>query len=121
MCWAFPVSEYQGINSPRRSAWRALWDSINFGESINYEPPHGTLTTRYKMSLSGLRHRNMESLEVFLRLCIRQARHSIAYNEAAEQQLWPCDVRGCFWHLIDRECGRKMVADIKVTSHGTQS
>ncbi|KAF8588171.1 DUF300-domain-containing protein [Ramaria rubella] len=34
MCWAFPVSEYANRDQPRRSAWRALWDSINFWDFV---------------------------------------------------------------------------------------
>ncbi|KAF8515634.1 organic solute transporter Ostalpha-domain-containing protein [Gautieria morchelliformis] len=34
MWWAFPVSEYEHVNAPRRSAWRALLDSINFWDFV---------------------------------------------------------------------------------------
>jgi len=32
MMWAFPVSEYTDSREPKRSAWKALWDSINFSD-----------------------------------------------------------------------------------------
>lgn len=34
MCWAFPVSEYADDSRPKRSAWRAIWDSINFWDFV---------------------------------------------------------------------------------------